>query len=116
MADTARNIVHIYAHSVHPGTVRLLRRLGFNDPQATGAPISDVIVDAASREAFPKDCESQIVNHTSQINVQCEFRRKGDKRARPWPRNVAGAGWSRCSKADMTKTPWPRPAPFISAS
>ena len=84
VADAARNIARIYAHSVHPGTVRLLRRLGFNDPQVTGAPISDAHVDAEDREAFLKVCEAQIVNRMSQIKLQCEFCRKGDRRARPW--------------------------------
>ena len=84
VADAARSIARIYAHSVHPGTVRLLRRLGFNDPQVTGAPISDVNVDAEDREAFLKLCEAQIVNRMSQIKLQCEFCRKGDRRARPW--------------------------------
>lgn len=84
VADVTRNIARIYAHSVHPGTVRLLRRLGFNDPQATGAPISDVDVTGAEREAFLRGCEVQIMNHMSQIKLQCEFCRKSDKRARPW--------------------------------
>ncbi len=84
VADEAYNVARIYAHSVHPGTVRLLRRLGFNDPQVTGAPISDVTVDAEDRVAFLKLCEGQIANHMSQIKLQCEFCRKGDRRARPW--------------------------------
>lgn len=84
VADAARNIARVYAHSVHPGTVRLLRRLGFNDPQATGAPISDIDVGAEDREAFLRICHAQIMNHMSQIKLQCEFCRKADKRARPW--------------------------------
>ena len=36
VSSGARNICRIYAHSVHPATVRLLRRLTFNDPQVTG--------------------------------------------------------------------------------
>jgi len=82
--DAAPNIVHVYAHSVHPATVRLLRRLGFNNPQPTGAPLSDVNVDAEDREAFLKQCHAQIMSHMNQIKLQCEFCRKGDKRARPW--------------------------------
>ncbi len=82
--DTARNIVHLYAHSVHPATVRLLRRLGFNDPQPTGAPLSDINVDAEGGEPFVKACQAQIINHMRQIKLQCEFCRKGDRRARPW--------------------------------
>jgi GNAT superfamily N-acetyltransferase len=84
VADDVRNVARIYAHSVHPGTVRLLHRLGFNDPQATGAPISDIDVGAAEREAFLRVCQGQILNHMSQIKLQCEFCRKADRRARPW--------------------------------
>lgn len=94
VTDINRNITRIYAHSVHPGTVRLLRRLGFNDPQATGAPISDVSVDADEREAFLKLCEAQVSNHMRQIKLQCEFCRKNDRRARPWclPRGEISKG------------------------
>ncbi len=84
VADAVHNITHIYAHSVHPGTVRLLRRLGFNDPQVTGAPISDIHVSAEDREAFLTACEAQIVSRMGQIKLQCEFCRNRDKRTRPW--------------------------------
>jgi hypothetical protein len=79
-----RNICRIYAHSVHPATVRLLRRLTFNDPQVTGAPISDLSVDDESRAHFIQTCEDQIRRHVEQLRLQCEFCRKRDKRARPW--------------------------------
>ena len=71
-----------------------MRRLGFNDPQVTGAPNSDVNVDAENREAFLKLCKVQIANHRSQIKLQCEFCRKGDRRARPWclPRGEKAKG------------------------
>ncbi len=82
--DGARKVSRIYAHSVHPATVRLLRRLRFNDPQITGAPISDISVETDGREAFLKVCQEQIQNRMSQMKLQCEFCRKGDKRARPW--------------------------------
>ena len=84
VADTGRNITNIYAHSVHPGTVNLLRWLGFGDPQVTGAPISAVDVDDEGRTAFLERCETQIINKKSQFKLQCEFCQKGDKRARPW--------------------------------
>jgi hypothetical protein len=82
--DSARKVSRVYAHSVHPATVRLLRRLRFNDPQITGAPISDINVKGEDREAFLKVCEEQISSHMNQMKLQCEFCRKGDKRARPW--------------------------------
>lgn len=82
--DADRNIIQVYAHSVHPATVRLLRRLDFDDPQATGAPISSVNVEGANREEFLKICRNQILNQMGQIKLQCEFCRKGDRRSRPW--------------------------------
>jgi len=84
VADGVRNIVRIYAHSVHPATVLLLRRLGFNDPQAVGAPISDLGVEADDRAVFLQACETQIRDQMDRMRLQCEFCRKGDKRARPW--------------------------------
>ena len=84
VVDRVRGVSRVYAHSVHPATVRLLRRLRFNDPQITGAPISDISVEADGREPFLKVCEEQIKSHMNQIRLQCEFCRKGDKRARPW--------------------------------
>jgi hypothetical protein len=84
LGNGARNIVRIYAHSVHPATVSLLRSLGFRDPQVVGAPISDLGIEADNREAFLRLCESQIRDQMTQMRLQCEFCRKGDKRARPW--------------------------------
>ncbi len=84
VVDRVRRVSRVYAHSVHPATVRLLRRLRFNDPQITGAPISDIGVEEDDREAFLKVCEEQIKSHMTQMRLQCEFCRKGDKRARPW--------------------------------
>ena len=52
--DGARKVARIYAHAVHPATPRLLRRLGFNAPQATRAPICDLDIEAETREAFLK--------------------------------------------------------------
>jgi len=84
LTSGARNIVRIYAHSVHPATVSLLRSLGFRDPQIVGAPISDLGIEAENRDAFLRACETQIRDQMAQMRLQCEFCRKGDKRARPW--------------------------------
>jgi hypothetical protein len=82
--DGARELARIYAHAVHPATLRLLRRLGFNGPQATGAPICDLGVEAENRDAFLKACEDQIRRHMDMMKLQCAFCRQRDKRARPW--------------------------------
>ena len=84
VVDRVRRVSRVYAHSVHPATVRLLRRLRFKDPQITGAPISDISVEQDGCETFLKVCEEQIKSHMNQMKLQCEFCRKGDKRARPW--------------------------------
>jgi len=84
VTGSVRRVARIYAHSVHPATVRMLRRLGFNDPQATGAPISDIGLDGSVRETFLKTCEVQVRAHVDQMRLQCAYCRKSDKRARPW--------------------------------
>lgn len=80
----ARAIARIYAHAVHPATVRLLMALGFNEPQVTGAPISDAEITEESREAFLRACESQVRAHMDRMRLQCALCRSRDKRARPW--------------------------------
>lgn len=77
-------ISRIYAHSVHPATVCLLRRLGFTDPPAVGAPISAIELATKGREAFLAACEEQIRTRMEQLRLRCAFCRNGDKRARPW--------------------------------
>ncbi len=79
-----QKISRIYAHSVHPATVRMLRRLGFKDPQVVGAPISDIGIDPESRDPFIKACEEQIKSHMTQMKLQCQYCLNHDKRARPW--------------------------------
>ena len=84
LSNSGRKIASIYAHSVHPATVRLLRRLQFNDPNVLGAPISHIALDAESRENFVKDCEGQVRDRLNRMKLQCAYCRNGDKRARPW--------------------------------
>lgn len=84
VTGSARKVARIYAHSVHPATVRMLRRLGFNDPQASGAPISDIGLGEEVRDSFLKTCEEQVRAHVDQMRLQCAYCRMSDKRARPW--------------------------------
>jgi len=85
-ADTSRKFSRIYAHSVHPATVSLLRRLGFADPAPTGAPVSYLELDPAADQAFGDQCKSRIRHKLGQMRVQCELCRNSDRRARPWCR------------------------------
>lgn len=84
IAEAKFNIRRIYAHSVHPATVHLLRRLGFKDPQPVGAPISNVAIEPGTEDEFIRRWEGQIRGQLEQMRLQCEFCRKDDRRARPW--------------------------------
>ncbi len=82
--NSTKRVSRIYAHSVHPATVAMLTRLGFSAPPPVGAPITDASIDDETREAFLDACDSQTRGLLSQMRLQCEFCRKGDRRARPW--------------------------------
>lgn len=84
VSDTANRVSRIYAHSVHPATVAMLKRLGFGDPPAVGAPITDIGIDDDTREAFLALCDAETRARFNQMRLQCEFCRNGDRRARPW--------------------------------
>ena len=82
--DRGRRIVSIYAHSVHPGTVRLLNRIGFHAPHGNGAPISAINFETDDSEAFVKTCNKQIQLQLVHMKRQCALCRMGNRRARPW--------------------------------
>lgn len=86
VADVSRQFSRIYAHSVHPATVSLLRGLGFADPAPTGAPVSYLELEPGADQAFVSQCEARIRHKIGQMRVQCELCRKSDRRARPWCR------------------------------
>jgi len=73
-----------FAHSVHPGTVRLLRKWGFSDPPPVGAPISSLSVDDTSREALVDGLTRDIRELNVRLRLQCAFCQNRDRRARPW--------------------------------
>lgn len=77
------NVSHIYAHSVHPATVRLLRALAFNDPQPKGAPLSSIQFDDGGEE-FLRQCDQRIQALLKNLRLHCNFCRKGDRRTRRW--------------------------------
>lgn len=84
VADRSRQFSRIYAHSVHPATVSLLRRLGFADPAPAGAPVSYLELAPGADRPFANQCETGIRHKIGQMRVQCELCRKSDRRARPW--------------------------------
>jgi GNAT superfamily N-acetyltransferase len=77
-------ISHIYAHSVHPATVSLLRRLRFTDPSITGAPISSIEITDDVRESFIADCRMSAEQIASHLKLQCATCMKNPRRARRW--------------------------------
>ncbi len=82
--ERGRRVASIYAHSVHPGTLRLLSRLGFNDPHANGAPISNINFENGDHDDFVKACNKQVQEQLVQMKRQCALCRVGDRRTRPW--------------------------------
>ena len=78
------NVTRIYAHSVHPATVRLLRRLGFNDPPVIGAPISNLSIDPQEREDIVNRWTELNRGRLDRLRLQCELCRKKHRRAIRW--------------------------------
>ena len=84
ISDSSRKIGSIYAHSVHPATVRLLRRLKFNDPNLIGAPLSHISFSDDNQVEFVGACETQVRGRLNRLKLQCAYCRNADKRAEPW--------------------------------
>jgi hypothetical protein len=84
LTDPELNVTRIYAHSVHPATVLLLRRLAFADPPVTGAPISQVSIEPEDRAALTRGWESRVRDQRAQKKLVCESCRINSRRARPW--------------------------------
>jgi len=81
--DPARNVQHLYAHSVHPATVRLLRSLAFRDPPPSGAPISSLHFEDGGA-AFIKRCRDQVASVSTNLKLQCSYCRANHRKARRW--------------------------------
>ncbi len=81
---SAGRLERIYAHSVHPATVRLLGSLGFQPPPPTGAPLSVVNLDRSSRGQFVSNCDDVRDGIAGRMKLECAFCKGNDRRARPW--------------------------------
>lgn len=82
--DDAESVTSIYAHSVHPATVKLLRKHGFSDPQLAGAPISALRITDEGRNAFLTSLKVREQATSVRLRhkcVACVNRKKG---AVPW--------------------------------
>ncbi|MBT4711456.1 MAG: hypothetical protein HOB82_08010 [Alphaproteobacteria bacterium] len=82
--QSAGRLDRVYAHSVHPATVRLLGSLGFNPPPPVGAPLSVVNLDNESREKFVAKCDEVKDGISQRFKLQCAFCTSNDRRSRPW--------------------------------
>jgi len=76
----------IYAHAVHPATVRLLGRLAFSAPPPTGAPLAALRIAGGERAGLARRLETRVQELAARLKLQCALCRTGDRRARPWCR------------------------------
>lgn len=82
--DPVFDVLRIYAHAVHPATVKLLARLGFGPPSATGAPLSSIDLGETGVAAFTESCRRVVAQQENYMKVQCTLCRSGNRRARQW--------------------------------
>jgi hypothetical protein len=83
IAETSPKIRNLYAHSVHPATVRMLRSLGFSDPLATGAPISALNLEENGAE-FDSRCRERLMTITNNLKMNCSYCRSNHRKTRHW--------------------------------
>ncbi len=74
----------LYAHAVHPATVRLLARLSFSDPPPTGAPLAALQVGAQAGDELARRLETGVQDRVARLKLQCALCRTDDRRTRPW--------------------------------
>ncbi len=84
LAETEYGIKSIYAHSVHPATVSMLRRLGFRNPPPVGAPISHLGIADGARDDTVATFEHHVNGRRSYMRLQCELCLTRSRRSRPW--------------------------------
>jgi len=78
------DVNRIYAHSVHPATVSLLRSMSFKDPPPTGAPLSTIDFEEQDRADFIAACRDKAGGQLDYLKLQCAFCKRRDKRGRSW--------------------------------
>ena len=83
VSEPGRTVNHLYAHSVHPATVRLLRSLAFRDPPPSGAPISSLHFDDGAA-GFVKRCDDRLASVSTSLKLQCSYCRSNSRKTRRW--------------------------------
>jgi len=81
--DPGKNVRHLYAHSVHPATVRLLRTLAFQDPPPSGAPISSLHLEDGAG-ALVKRCNDRLASVSTSLKLHCSYCQSNSRKARRW--------------------------------
>ena len=84
LSDPGRSVSAVYAHAVHPATVRLLGRMSFTRPPPTGAPISSLPLDDDARQELVAHCGAHVQRATDRLRLQCCLCMERNRRARPW--------------------------------
>ncbi len=84
MEETGNAITSFFTQAVHPATVRVFKKLGFNDPPLVGAPISGVKVDPANPAAFVTLLQSRYDNGEIPLKLKCALCLARNRKAVPW--------------------------------
>jgi len=84
LEDPAINIASLFSYAVHPATVAMLRRLGFSEPPARGAPLSSLEITETTRQQIATRFRLGFQNAERKLALQCAYCRNNNRRARPW--------------------------------
>lgn len=77
-------IATIYAHSVHPATVKLLRRHAFSEPSPVGAPISALTITDDNRDKLITSLKTGEQGSVTRLKHKCVRCKSGRKGATAW--------------------------------
>jgi hypothetical protein len=94
ISENQPGIRNLYAHSVHPATVRMLRSLGFNDPLPTGAPISSINLEEKG-DIFNNRCNERLTTITNNLKLNCSYCRSNHRKTRHWCSTARKPSFSR---------------------
>jgi hypothetical protein len=83
IGQPGNNVTHLYAHSVHPATVRLLRTLTFLDPPPRGAPISSLHLEEGT-DGLVKRCNDRLASVSTSLKLHCSYCQANSRKARRW--------------------------------
>ena len=85
LSDPEKPASSIYAHAVHPATVRLLARMKFGQPPPSGAPIASRQLDRdAARQELLAQRGTHVQDASDRLRLDCCFCKTRDRRARRW--------------------------------